>query len=47
MTISKPDIVARYPERKTILPYVLHMASGKIIPVLKETLLELSWCEAH
>jgi hypothetical protein len=42
LTIAGLDIVAGQPERNPIQPYVLQMASGKIIPVLKEPLVELT-----
>ena len=35
VTIARPDIVAGQPERKPSRPYVLQMASGEIVPVLR------------
>jgi predicted aspartyl protease len=42
VTISRPDIVAGLPERKTNLPYVLQTASGETIPVMREAHVELT-----
>jgi len=43
VNITRPDIVAGQPERKPSRAYVLETASGDIIPVLKEALVERSF----
>jgi hypothetical protein len=42
VTTARPEIVAGQPERKPSRLYVLQMASGEIIPILKEALVELT-----
>jgi hypothetical protein len=42
VTIARPDIGAGQPERNPSRAYILQTASGKTIPVLKETLIELT-----
>jgi hypothetical protein len=46
VTIAMPDFSAELPKRELIRPYVLHMAAGDTIPVMKEALVELAvgWC---
>jgi predicted aspartyl protease len=41
-TVTRPDIVAGLPERELSRPYVLQMASGETIPVVKEARVELT-----
>jgi hypothetical protein len=41
-TVARPDIVAGLPERELSRPYVLQMASGETIPVVKEACVELT-----
>jgi hypothetical protein len=45
MTIARPDVAAGQRERKPNMSYVLQMASGKTIQLMKEAfvLLTLGW----
>jgi hypothetical protein len=42
VTIARPDIVSGRPERKPSRAYVLQTASGETLPLLRETLVELT-----
>lgn len=42
VTTARPNIAAGLPKRKLSIPYILTMASGKILPMLKEILVEMT-----
>jgi hypothetical protein len=42
VTIARPDLTAGLPETDLNTPQVLQMASGEILSILKETLMELT-----
>jgi hypothetical protein len=42
VVIARPDITVGLPKREMTQPYVLQMASGKTLPILKEALTELT-----
>jgi hypothetical protein len=41
--IARPEITARLPDRDLAGPYILQLASGKTLPILKEVLVEFTW----
>jgi hypothetical protein len=42
VTVANADITAGLPKRELTLPYILQMASGKTLPILKKVLAELN-----
>jgi hypothetical protein len=42
MTTARPNSAAGLPKRKLSIPYILTMASGKIFPMLKEALVDMT-----
>jgi hypothetical protein len=42
VTITRPDTTIGWPERDLSTPYILQMASGKILPILKEASVKLA-----
>jgi hypothetical protein len=42
LMIVRPDITTGFPERELTRPYLLQVASGKTLPILKEAFIELT-----
>jgi hypothetical protein len=42
VTTARPNIAAGLPKRKLSIPYILTMASGEILPMLNEALVEMT-----